>query len=313
MAPRWAVPRRHSGPGFELIQYSSMDSGGTPRDVLFYDYVITALLALAGRDTAVMEYRRKVERSRDRAASFGNRRFIYEWLTTGTGLRPTGPSHGPPRVGPQRRRRGPAAGFTILSKVAFTRSDARSLVRSTSALASGPSFPQAGRDSWPTGTPTPTSRSCSDSRTTARRPGAFGCSTAGDVVAVTTKRSLRWRDANPRTRSIHPARRRRRVTEPDSGLRSSTRPLLDVQPVSAGNRKLGRLARVRRQRPACSDLLRSCGSGDEACRRPARAPVVQGCVCLCWVCGLRLLLRPQTRFSVGALCCVDAVHRCREA
>ncbi len=34
-----------------------------------------------------------------------------------------------------------------VSKVAFTRSDARSLVRSTSALASGPSFPQAGRDS----------------------------------------------------------------------------------------------------------------------------------------------------------------------
>jgi hypothetical protein len=71
----------------ELIQYSSVDPARTPsRDVLFYDYVITALLALAGRDTAVMEYRRKVERSRERATSFGNRRFIYEWFTRGTGL-----------------------------------------------------------------------------------------------------------------------------------------------------------------------------------------------------------------------------------
>jgi tetratricopeptide (TPR) repeat protein len=70
----------------ELVQYSARDPATTPRDVLYYDYVIAGLLAVGGRDTAVQEYRRKLERSRDRAASFGNRRFVYEWYTGGTGL-----------------------------------------------------------------------------------------------------------------------------------------------------------------------------------------------------------------------------------
>lgn len=70
----------------ELIEYSSREAVRTPRDILFYDYVTTALLAMAGRDTAATAYRRKLERSRDRAASFGNRRYIYEWYAAGTGL-----------------------------------------------------------------------------------------------------------------------------------------------------------------------------------------------------------------------------------
>lgn len=70
----------------ELVQYSAANPGQTPRDVVFYDYVITALLARAGRDTAAIDYRRKVERSRERTISFGNRRFVYEWFTEGKGL-----------------------------------------------------------------------------------------------------------------------------------------------------------------------------------------------------------------------------------
>ena len=70
----------------ELIHYSLRDPATAPREVVFYDYVATALLAIGGRDTAAIEYRRKVERSRERAASFSNRRFGYEWYTGGNGL-----------------------------------------------------------------------------------------------------------------------------------------------------------------------------------------------------------------------------------
>jgi tetratricopeptide (TPR) repeat protein len=70
----------------ELIQYSVQHSATTLRDVHFYDYVVAALLALGGRDTAAIEYARKVERSRERAANFPNRRYIYEWHATGSGL-----------------------------------------------------------------------------------------------------------------------------------------------------------------------------------------------------------------------------------
>lgn len=70
----------------ELIDYSRREPATAPRDILFYDYVLTALLAMAGRDTAAIEYRRKVERSRERAANFPNRRYIYEWYAEGGGL-----------------------------------------------------------------------------------------------------------------------------------------------------------------------------------------------------------------------------------
>ncbi|MDQ3769597.1 MAG: hypothetical protein M3370_09010, partial [Actinomycetota bacterium] len=70
----------------ELLQYSAQQRPVAPRDVLFYDYVVAALLALGGRDTAAIEYRRKVERSRERVANFPNRRYVYEWYRAGNGL-----------------------------------------------------------------------------------------------------------------------------------------------------------------------------------------------------------------------------------
>jgi len=70
----------------ELIQYSAQQPTTTRRDILFYDYVVAALLALGGRDTAAIEYRRKVERSRERVANFPNRRYVYEWYAAGSGL-----------------------------------------------------------------------------------------------------------------------------------------------------------------------------------------------------------------------------------
>jgi hypothetical protein len=60
-------------------------SEGT-REALFYDYVISFLLAMSGQSSAVADYQRKVERSRERAAWFGNRRFPYEWLGDGRGI-----------------------------------------------------------------------------------------------------------------------------------------------------------------------------------------------------------------------------------
>ena len=56
------------------------------RDALFYDYVLACLRVLKGHDSAIAEYQRKLERSRDRSAFFGNRRFSYEWLGEGAEL-----------------------------------------------------------------------------------------------------------------------------------------------------------------------------------------------------------------------------------
>ncbi|MFB4305049.1 hypothetical protein ACA511_02950 [Actinomadura sp. GTD37] len=56
------------------------------RNALFYDYVLTCLRVLKGQDSAIPEYQRKLERSRERSAFFGNRRFDYEWLGEGTEL-----------------------------------------------------------------------------------------------------------------------------------------------------------------------------------------------------------------------------------
>ena len=56
------------------------------RDALFYDYVIACLRVLKGQDSAIPEYQRKLERSRERSTFFGNRRFSYEWLGEGTEL-----------------------------------------------------------------------------------------------------------------------------------------------------------------------------------------------------------------------------------
>ncbi|MGH3933858.1 MAG: hypothetical protein ACRDS1_02555, partial [Pseudonocardiaceae bacterium] len=56
------------------------------REALFYDYVVSYLLAMDGQEAAVAEYQWKLERCRERAAWFGNRRFAYEWLGQDSGL-----------------------------------------------------------------------------------------------------------------------------------------------------------------------------------------------------------------------------------
>ena len=56
------------------------------RDALFYDYVVACLRVLKGQDSAIPEYQRKLERSKERSTFFGNRRFSYEWLGEGTEL-----------------------------------------------------------------------------------------------------------------------------------------------------------------------------------------------------------------------------------
>ena len=66
----------------ELLSYSDEAS----RDALYYDYVAAALAALSGRESAVAEYGVKLERSRERATGFPNRRYNYEWLGHGDGL-----------------------------------------------------------------------------------------------------------------------------------------------------------------------------------------------------------------------------------
>jgi hypothetical protein len=66
----------------ELLSYSDEAS----RDTLYYDYVVAALAVLSGRSSALAEYRLKLERSRERATGFPNRRYNYEWLGQGEGL-----------------------------------------------------------------------------------------------------------------------------------------------------------------------------------------------------------------------------------
>lgn len=56
------------------------------RDALFYDYVLACLRVLKGQDSAIPEYQRKLERSKERSTFFGNRRFSYEWLGEETEL-----------------------------------------------------------------------------------------------------------------------------------------------------------------------------------------------------------------------------------
>ncbi len=68
----------------EHVAYAQRVS--SERDVLFYSYVIAALQTLSGREDSLADYKRKVERSRERAANFGNSRYVYEWLGNGDGL-----------------------------------------------------------------------------------------------------------------------------------------------------------------------------------------------------------------------------------
>jgi hypothetical protein len=68
----------------ELASYWASES--TARDALYYDYVLSVLQVFAGRNSIAPQAIRKIERCRERASSFGNRKFSYEWLRHGTGL-----------------------------------------------------------------------------------------------------------------------------------------------------------------------------------------------------------------------------------
>lgn len=57
------------------------------REALFYDYVLACLRVLGGQDSAIEEYRQKLDRCRDRATGFANRHSTaYEWLGAGREL-----------------------------------------------------------------------------------------------------------------------------------------------------------------------------------------------------------------------------------
>jgi hypothetical protein len=68
----------------ELVSYWASQSES--RDALYYDYVLSVLQVIDGRESIWREAQRKVERCRERASTFGNRKFSYEWLGHGTGL-----------------------------------------------------------------------------------------------------------------------------------------------------------------------------------------------------------------------------------
>jgi len=68
----------------ELVSYWATQNPS--RDSLYYDYVISVLQVLAGRESSWREASRKVERCKERSASFANRKFSYEWLGQGKGL-----------------------------------------------------------------------------------------------------------------------------------------------------------------------------------------------------------------------------------
>jgi hypothetical protein len=68
----------------ELVSYWATQAPS--RDALYYDYVIAVLQVISGRESAWREAGRKVDRCRERAALFGNRKFSYEWLGHGDGL-----------------------------------------------------------------------------------------------------------------------------------------------------------------------------------------------------------------------------------
>lgn len=68
----------------ELVGYWAEESG--EQAALFYDYVVNAVLALRGRDSAVRPFQLKVARCRDAAKAFPNRTSVFEWYATGDEL-----------------------------------------------------------------------------------------------------------------------------------------------------------------------------------------------------------------------------------
>lgn len=70
----------------ERISLAIHDRAVVQRELRFYDYVVSALLALEGRQSAVADYERKVHRSKTTAETFARRREIHEWYANGSGL-----------------------------------------------------------------------------------------------------------------------------------------------------------------------------------------------------------------------------------
>lgn len=68
----------------ELVSYWALQTPS--RDSLYYDYVVAVLQVMSGRESSWREASRKMQRCKERAAAFGNRKFSYEWLGHGDGL-----------------------------------------------------------------------------------------------------------------------------------------------------------------------------------------------------------------------------------
>ncbi len=110
----------------ELVSYWATQAPS--RDSLYYDYVVSVLQVVSGRESAWREASRKIERCRERAAVFGNRKYSYEWLGTGEGLKmlvhytdlPETWDRSSPDDVPQLLRRMPARVASIASPQAGT-------------------------------------------------------------------------------------------------------------------------------------------------------------------------------------------------
>jgi tetratricopeptide (TPR) repeat protein len=68
----------------ELTSYWSSQSDD--RDAVYYDYVMSVLQVISGRESLLREAQRKIDRCRARTAAFGNRKFSHEWLGHESGL-----------------------------------------------------------------------------------------------------------------------------------------------------------------------------------------------------------------------------------
>jgi len=68
----------------ELVSYWASQTPS--RDALYFDYVLAVLQVVDGRESVWREAARKIERCRERSTTFGNRKFNYEWLGTGSGM-----------------------------------------------------------------------------------------------------------------------------------------------------------------------------------------------------------------------------------
>lgn len=68
----------------ELTSYWASQSDD--RDAVYYDYVMSVLQVISGRESLLRDAKRKIDRCRARTTAFGNRKFSHEWLGHGSGL-----------------------------------------------------------------------------------------------------------------------------------------------------------------------------------------------------------------------------------